>query len=716
MIRLFLSCLLCVACFAAPIDRQALVQRHDPVLRAVSPSSPLSLGNGGFAFTADVTGLQSLQALHTREGMPLETLGRAYWHSEPNPEGYTLADASSVISTGGRDVAYPNREKTPAGQWLRRNPHLFPLGQLGFTDASGAALDPADISAVEQRLELWSGLLTSRWSWRGVPVEVTTCVGSGADVIAVKAHSAALADGRLRISLRFPRGHDMAIKNTPPHDWSAPETHRSVLRRDEPHGPWVIARARDDFSYEVRVWSSARGDSFAPVTGTPHFFELRASSNAKSIEFTVEFRPNGPLHVAPFSDSSGKVSSVSDVQAETRAHWAAFWTTGAAVDFSGSTDLRAAELERRVVLSQYICGSQIGGFMPPQETGLTCNSWYGKHHTEMVWWHVAHFALWGRPDKVAEALRWFESTLPNARATATARGLRGARWSKMVGPDGRESPGGTSLIAWNQPHPIHLAELLWRANPRPEVLARNMTVVFETADCMVSMLQSDPAAPGRLRLGPPLWIAQELYDQRRSSNPTYELTQWRDALAIAQEWRVRLGLPREKAWDDALAALPPAPVREDKYVSMESIPDTWSNPETRHDHPSFLMAYGMLPGPGIDPATMRRTLLATLAQWRFEVKIWGWDYPMMAMSAARLGEPALAVDLLLRNGPNNRYLANGQCPQRKDLGVYLPANGSLLAAVAMMAGGWDGAPSTKAPGFPSDGSWQVHAEGFTPLR
>jgi len=327
---------------------------------------------------------------------------------------------------------------------------------------------------------------------------------------------------------------------------------------------------------------------------------------------------------------------------------------------------------------------------------------------------VAHFNLWGRPGRVGETLAWFESVLPRARMTAAERGLRGARWSKMVGPDGRESPGGTALIWWNQPHPIHLAELQWRSAPTRATLDRWSTLVFETAECMASMLHREPGT-GRLVLGPPMWIAQELYDQKRSMNPTYELTQWRWALGVAQQWRERLGLPRDTGWDACLAGLPAPTVREGKYVSMESIPDTWENPETRHDHPSFLMAYGMLPGPGIDRDTMHRTLLATLAQWRWEVKIWGWDYPMIAMSAARLGERAAAVEVLLRDAPNNRYLANGHCPQRRDLGVYLPANGSLLAAVAMMAGGWDGAPAGPAPGFPNDGSWTVRAEGLRPL-
>src|SRR5262245_11288317 len=44
---------------AAPIDRHALVTRHNPVVRKVDVDAPLTVGNGGFAFGCDITGLQT---------------------------------------------------------------------------------------------------------------------------------------------------------------------------------------------------------------------------------------------------------------------------------------------------------------------------------------------------------------------------------------------------------------------------------------------------------------------------------------------------------------------------------------------------------------------------------------------------------------------------------------------------------------------------------
>jgi hypothetical protein len=91
---------------------------------------------------------------------------------------------------------------------------------------------------------------------------------------------------------------------------------------------------------------------------------------------------------------------------------------------------------------------------------------------------------------------------------------------------------------------------------------------------------------------------------------------------------------------------------------------------------------------------------------------WGWDYPMLAMTATRLGEPEKAVDALFINSQKNRYLANGHNFQSSRLPLYLPGNGGLLTAVAMMTAGWDGCPDRPSPGFPDNGKWNMRWEGL----
>jgi hypothetical protein len=41
------------------------------------------------------------------------------------------------------------------------------------------------------------------------------------------------------------------------------------------------------------------------------------------------------------------------------------------------------------------------------------------------------------------------------------------------------------------------------------------------------------------------------------------------------------------------------------------------------------------------------------------------------------------------NTPKNKYLPNGHNYQRSNLPLYLPGNGGLLYAIALMASGWE---------------------------
>jgi hypothetical protein len=214
----------------------------------------------------------------------------------------------------------------------------------------------------------------------------------------------------------------------------------------------------------------------------------------------------------------------------------------------------------------------------------------------------------------------------------------------------------------------------------------------------------------RFVLGPPVIPAQENHPPRETWNPTFELAYWRYGLEIAQRWRQRLKMKRDADWDDVLTRLSSLPARDGVYLAHENCPQTYT--ERNSDHPSKLGALGVLPGDGVDRETMRRTLVKVLKAWKWDTT-WGWDYPLVAMTAARLGEPQMAVDALLMTTPKNRHLPNGHNWQREGLPCYLPGNGGLLYAVAMMAAGWRGAPDSKAPGFPS-GTWTVHWENLSP--
>jgi len=62
----------------------------------------------------------------------------------------------------------------------------------------------------------------------------------------------------------------------------------------------------------------------------------------------------------------------------------------------------------------------------------------------------------------------------------------------------------------------------------------------------------------------------------------------------------------------------------------------------------------------------------------------------------------------------NTYLNNGHNFQDNRLRIYLPGNGGVLLATAMMCAGYEGC-TTENPGFPKDGTWKVKWEGLNPI-
>jgi hypothetical protein len=686
---------------AAPIDRPALVARHDVVLTNFDAANPLSVGNGQFAFTVDATGLQTFPEAFAKT-TPLGTLADWGWHTDPNPNGWDIDTFpfKAFADRNGRQVPYadaPHNQQTAETKWLRANPHRLHLGQIGLVlrHADGTLAKTNDLTQIAQRLDLWNGEITSRFQLDGEPVAVTTLCNPTSDVIAVRIKSPLLAGRRLALQIRFPYGTgDITTA-----DWEHPDAHTTTLAQRRPNAAHFGRRLDHDAYVADAAWSAG-----ATLTNpAPHTFEILPDGRAGELEFTCAFAPQTNAPPADFAAT----------EAATRAHWNQFWQTGGAIDLSGSTDPRWFELERRIVLSQYLTAIQSAASHPPAETGLTYNSWEGKFHLEMHWWHETHFALWNRLALLEKSLGYYQQILPRAEGTAKKQGYAGARWPKMTSPSGAESPSPVGpFLVWEEPHPIFYAELCWRGHGDRATLERYRDIVFATAAFMASYATWDEAAH-RYVLGPVLQCAQEIFPKDHTYNPTFELTYWRWALETAQQWRTRLGLPREPKWDAVLHDLAKPTVADGKYLFAETTPDCYTNPKWNADHPAVLGALSFVPGPEIEAATMRNTLDWIWTNWNWP-DTWGWDYPLMAMTAARVGEPARAVDALLLDTPKNHYGANGHVYQRPGLSIYLPANGGLLYAVALMAAGWDGAPTNHAPGFPPDGRWQVQWENLSP--
>ncbi|MBQ9640451.1 MAG: glycoside hydrolase family 88 protein [Bacteroidaceae bacterium] len=711
---------------STPIDRQAVLSRNNPHISAADPLAALSVGNGHFATTVDVTGMQSYPEAY-RLGVPLTAMSDWGWHRFPNTEDLKEEETQRTFRFPPRqhDEVYAVEYKQggrpqAATEYFRVNPHRLNLGTIGLQlcKKDGTPTLLSELSSIQQVQKLWDGVIESSFTADGQPVEVITACRQDCDAAIYRIKSPLLQDGQASVCIRFsyPTGKHADDAN----NWTQPAKHQSSLIQSGHHAA-IIQRTLDDTQYFLTLrWE---GEATLEQQGA-HTFVLKTKKPVLAFE-------------AAYSAKQPEVTEafVFDQQLKTAERaWNKFWQTGGCVDFGQCTDPRAQELERRVVLSQYLTKVNCANNMPPQETGLTYNSWFGRPHLEMAWWHGVHFSLWNRPQILHSMLEWYGQTAyPVARKIAERQGFQGIRWMKMTDPWAGEAPSNTgSFLIWQQPHYIYMAEEMFRHQPTAETLQHYAELVEETAAFMADWAKEKGASTAM----------QESMSKDFSTDHPFELAYWHYGLETAQRWRERQGLPRHPAWDDILHKLPPLPQQDSIYTAgkplsafSEETPiatfdpfktPTWQGNATiseaafqqksRSDHPAVLGVCGLLPARTYEKQKMQQTLSWVLQNWNWPTT-WGWDYGMMAMAAARLGRPQTAIDLLLMNQQKNTYLPSGHNFQTADrLRLYLPGNGALLTAISMMCAGWDGCPEVHNPGFPKDGNWNVRWEGLSRMQ
>lgn len=678
----------------AAINRVALLQRNNPHVTSLDSLSSLSVGNGEFAYTVDATGLQTFPTRYSA-GVPLGTQSQWGWHSAANSENYRLEETLKKYNFRGHDEWYATQFKeegraNDASEWFRKNPHRLHLGVIGF-DLSETD-DFGKISHIRQELQLMDGKIVSNFMYKGQPVKVETVCHPALDMMAAHILSAS----RLAIKFRFP--YPTGAHSDDACNWDSNDKHSTEVVRSEAHSA-LLKHTLDATVYYISVqWT---GDATLREK-EKNYFVLQPASD--DFAFTARFTAQLPADAQP--TASETIAAAAD-------SWQKFWNKGAVVDFSKCTDKRAPELERRVVLSQYLLAIQCAGSAPPQETGLTYNSWFGKFHLEMIWWHQAQFALMGHPELLEKTLNWYFRAYPNAKEIAKRQGFDGVRWMKMTDPTATETPSKVgSFLIWQQPHLIYLAELVYRANPNKAFLEKYAKLVDETARFMFSFASYD-MLEGRYELKGAI-PAQETLKASETVNPPFELSYWHFAMSVAQKWRERLGQKRNLQWDEMIDKLSPLAYQDGLYLAAETATDTYKDIRFTSDHMAVLGALGILPKcPLVRKDYMQNTLNWVWDNWNWG-KTWGWDFAMTAMDAARLGDTEKAVGALLMEKRTNTYLPNGHNYQDSRLRVYLPGNGGLLTAVSMMCAGWDG-NKVPNPGFPKNGKWKVQWEGLKPM-
>lgn len=378
----------------AAINRQEIVQRFNPHRTASSNSTPLQVGNGNFAFGADVTGLQTF--------LPYNILTTWCWHNSSLPTTPNQTEPSDFTGldwwTHGRLVNYdqPNPAEADISQWLIANPQRVNVGRIGLW-FGGSNVSETDLQGKSQTLDVYSGTMMSSFKYKGCEVTVNTFADPDSTTIAVEIQSSLLITSELGVFFDYPyMTGDNKFEAPFVGLWNATANHTTFLQSGDQEAQ--IQHDMDATTYYTTIHWNSTANVSGPLPDSHRY--LLMPSGSKLLSFTATYHDHPNATMAPYYSPQGQGTHIntdfSTIQASSTAWWESFWETGAFVDLTCTNNESAIEIQRRIVLSEYLLAVNEAGFDPPQESGLSDNGWYGKFHAEQFVWHLGHWGRWGK--------------------------------------------------------------------------------------------------------------------------------------------------------------------------------------------------------------------------------------------------------------------------------------------------------------------------------
>lgn len=249
----------------------------------------------------------------------------------------------------------PNPAQPDISNWLIQNPQRLNLARIGLS-FNGKETTEAELQEKTQELDLWTGKISSSFKYKGATVHVETWADASSDSIGVSVESDLLAKGSLGIFFDFPlptlNKFDAPFVGV----FNQTSQHRTTLRSQKKSA--VIRHDLDETSYDVSFNWNTKADVSGPATGT-HRYLLQPSGKDKRVDLSVTFSPGA---------TKSRVPCFTEIKNESRKWWQSFWDSGAFVDLSASKSEQAAELQRRIILSQYLTAVNSASSLQPQGT------------------------------------------------------------------------------------------------------------------------------------------------------------------------------------------------------------------------------------------------------------------------------------------------------------------------------------------------------------
>jgi hypothetical protein len=208
------------------------------------------------------------------------------------------------------------------------------------------------LSNKSQVLDMWSGKISSRFSYKGSSVDVETWADPDSDTVAVSVESSLLKTGDLVFFFDFPY---------PTHDkFNAPYVgvyNLTSLHSTRLEAGKNSARIQHDMGgtiYSLYLTWDGEGKATGPADGSHKYILTVPGSSAVRLTATFSL------------DEGSKTPTYEDVSQRSEKWWPSYWSSGAFIDLTAVPSANATELQRRTIQSQYLLAINSASSLPPQ--------------------------------------------------------------------------------------------------------------------------------------------------------------------------------------------------------------------------------------------------------------------------------------------------------------------------------------------------------------
>ena len=359
-------------------ERRSIVRSFNPHRNASSNKTPLQVGNGNFAFGADISGLQTFHPFAIQSTWGWHNFSLPTTPGQTSPSGsffpsplritieFQLSPPTTADFTGldywthGRLVEYDiqNPAENDISNWLVQNPQRLNLARIGLHFHDNNVTED-DLLNKSQDLDLWTGTILSTFKYMGSKVAVKVASHPGEPMIGIEVKSDLLVSGELGIFFDFPYSDTNKFDDPYVGVWNV-TSNNTVQGHTHANGVVFNHTLDSNVNLIAAKWDG-KGVISGPLVTTNRF--VLTPSGSDTIHLVTTFPET---HNPSTEFNLEEIPSFQQILTESEVWWLKYWTSGAFIDLSATQNSSAQELQRRIILSQYLVAVNEASDNPPQ--------------------------------------------------------------------------------------------------------------------------------------------------------------------------------------------------------------------------------------------------------------------------------------------------------------------------------------------------------------